>query len=232
MWSCRTKWQILFCEIFERQVVQKKWRLDINSARDAFLMLSSVNFPDGIQRRQTATDELNMRSILEEDDVVCVEVRDIDSDDDTPHLQARSKKHGKLEKGQLLKVYPYLVKEQRRHFHHLEQYGVDLILGRNGFIWVGEHVESINKSTTPSFLDEDGEKYATPLHIRVYICRIANAIRVFSELGFSITVEALLETVVLSESLNVDVADMLGAEFHVLVAEKEAERRKAMMANR
>jgi len=35
-------------------------------------MLSSMNLPDGIQRRRTAVDELNMRSIFEENDVICV----------------------------------------------------------------------------------------------------------------------------------------------------------------
>lgn len=37
-------------------------------------------------------------------------------------------------------VAPYLVKRKKQHFHHLEKYNVDLILGCNGFIWVGEHV--------------------------------------------------------------------------------------------
>ena len=45
-----------------------------------------------------------------------------------------------LKRGQLLTVPAYLVKRRKQHFHHLEQYGVDLILGCNGFIWVGEHV--------------------------------------------------------------------------------------------
>ena len=47
-----------------------------------------------------------------------------------------------LNRGQLLTVPPYLVKRQKQHFHHLEEFGIDLILGCNGFIWVGEHVEA------------------------------------------------------------------------------------------
>jgi hypothetical protein len=35
-------------------------------------MLSSMNMPDGIQRRRTSVDELNMRNIFVEHDVVCV----------------------------------------------------------------------------------------------------------------------------------------------------------------
>ncbi|KAM3691358.1 hypothetical protein ACJW30_08G008800 [Castanea mollissima] len=57
-------------------------------------------------------------------------------------LQARSQKYGKFERGQLLTVLPYLVRSRKQHFHRLEQYRVDLILGCNGFIWVGEYVKA------------------------------------------------------------------------------------------
>ncbi|KAG4393721.1 hypothetical protein AAZX31_03G131700 [Glycine max] len=81
-----------------------------------------------------------MRCIFEENDVVCAEVCGFQHDG--LHLQARSRKYGKLNRGQLLIVPPYLVKRQKQHFHHLEEFGIDLILGCNGFIWVGEHVEA------------------------------------------------------------------------------------------
>ena len=42
----------------------------------------------------------------------------------------------------MLTVPPYLERRRKQHFHHLEQCGVDLILGCNGFIWVGELVEA------------------------------------------------------------------------------------------
>ncbi|KAK8556663.1 hypothetical protein V6N12_003060 [Hibiscus sabdariffa] len=186
------------------EVAQKRWRLEINFNQDAVLMLSSMNMPDGIQRRRTALDELNMRGIFEENDVVCAEVRNFQHDGSL-QLQARSQKYGKLEKGQLLIIDPYLVKKSKLHFHHLEQFGIDLILGRNGFVWVGEHVETRDK-----------------------LCRIANAVRVLSTLGFSMDADLIVETVELSSSLKIDIHDMLGSEFHVLVAEQEAERRSLM----
>ncbi|KAJ6807592.1 putative exosome complex component RRP4-like protein [Iris pallida] len=46
------------------EIAPKRWRLEINFSQDAVLMLSSMNLPDGIQRRRTAVDELNMRSYL------------------------------------------------------------------------------------------------------------------------------------------------------------------------
>uniref|UniRef100_A0A7N2MM22 Uncharacterized protein n=1 Tax=Quercus lobata TaxID=97700 RepID=A0A7N2MM22_QUELO len=88
------------------------------------------------------------------------------------HLQARSQKYGKLERGQLLTVPSYLVRRRKQHFHHLEQCGVDLILG----------------------------------------C-------------FNITIEVIRDTMNLSSSLNLDIHEMLGSEFCVLVAEGEAEQR-------
>jgi exosome complex RNA-binding protein Rrp4 len=70
--------------------------LEINFSQDAVLMLSSMNLPDGIQRRRTAVDELNMRTIFEENDVICAEVRGFQHDGSL-HLQARSQKYGKVD---------------------------------------------------------------------------------------------------------------------------------------
>ncbi|KAI4326488.1 hypothetical protein MLD38_031798 [Melastoma candidum] len=219
------------------EVVPKRWKLNINYSQDAVLMLSSINLPDGIQRRRTAEDELNMRVVFEENDVICAEVRGLQHDG--IHLQARSQKYGKLCSGQLLSVPPYLVKRRKQHLHHLDQLGVDLILGCNGFIWVGEHAEpkddmpvdqendteqDLSSRKYPTTL-EDQERAYTPIETRQNICRIANAIRVASTLGFTITVETITETFNLSASLNTGIHEMLGSEFCVLVAEQEAERR-------
>ncbi|KAK7285410.1 hypothetical protein RJT34_20180 [Clitoria ternatea] len=221
------------------EVAQKRWRLEINYSQNAVLMLSSMNMPDGVQRRRTSVDELNMRSIFEEQDVVCAEVRGFQHDG--LHLQARSQKYGKLHRGQLLTVPPYLVKRQKQHFHHLEEYGTDLILGCNGLIWVGEHTEAkddmvedqVNESAPEAVLPSkyyvnlDQEKNYTTLETRKYICRAANAVRVLSILGFNITLEIIKGVIDLSLSMNLDIHDMLGSEFCVLVAEKEAERRSS-----
>lgn len=127
----------------------------------------------------------------------------------------------------MLTISPYLVKRRKHHFHHLEEYGIDLILGCNGFVWIGEHVvmtEDMLEEQPSSSLEEQEQTY-TPLEIRQNICRAANAVRVLSNLGFIVTVEVIIEMVSLSSSQNIDIHEMLGSEFHVLVAEKEAERR-------
>ncbi|CAJ2660648.1 unnamed protein product [Trifolium pratense] len=227
------------------EVAQKCWRLDINCSQNAYLMLSAMNMPDGVQRRRTAVDELNMRRIFEEGDVICAEVRRSQHDD--IHLQARSQKYGKLNAGQLLTVAPYLVKRQKQHFHHLEKFDVDLILGCNGFVWVGEHVEArdvmvedpVNLSDPQVLIPnensvslEEQDKNYTALETRNYICRAANAVRVLSTLGFTITLESIKEVIDLSISANLDIHDMFGCEFCVLVAEKEAERRSSSKRKR
>ncbi|GAB2278023.1 exosome non-catalytic core subunit rrp4 [Dionaea muscipula] len=213
------------------EVAQKRWRIDINANQDAVLMLSSMNMPDRIQRRRTAIDELNMRNIFEENDVICAEVRNLQHDG-TLQLQARSEKYGKLDRGQLLKVPCYLVKRRKQHFHQLDQYGVNLVLGCNGYIWVGE----LNEAKDIMMVDQpinaqpnstnEGQAN-TPAEIRQNICRIANSIRVLATLGFNITMEVIEEIFNLSRSLDFVVHDMLGAEFCVLVAEREAERRSS-----
>ncbi|GJM96039.1 hypothetical protein PR202_ga12843 [Eleusine coracana subsp. coracana] len=77
------------------KIAPKRWRLEIDFGQDAVLMLSSINLPDGIQRRRTAVDEHNMRAIFEEHDVVCAEVRGFQHGGSL-HLQARSQKYGKV----------------------------------------------------------------------------------------------------------------------------------------
>ncbi|KAI5423352.1 exosome complex component RRP4 homolog [Lathyrus oleraceus] len=208
------------------EVDQKFWRLDINCNRNAYLMLSAMNMPDGVQRRRTALDELNMRGIFEEADLICAEVRGLSHDD--IHLHARSKKYGKLSTGQMVMVSPYLVKRQKQHFHHLEEHGIDLIIGCNGLIWVGEHVKVKDEMEYQVNLTEPAHKKEEKNDTRrEYICRAANAIRLLSTLGFSITLEVIKGVVDLSQSLNLEIHDMLGSEFCVLVAEKEAERRSS-----
>ncbi|KAL9681964.1 hypothetical protein QQ045_013756 [Rhodiola kirilowii] len=75
---------------------------------------------------------------------------------------------------------------------------------------------------------EEQERTYTPPEIRHNICRMANAVRVLSTLGFSTTLELLIEIVNLSTSLKIDIHEMLGPEVCILVAKGEADRRSVM----
>jgi exosome complex component RRP4 len=81
-----------------------------------------------------------------------------------------------LNAGQLVTVAPYLVKRQKQHFHHLEQYDIDLILGCNGFIWIGEHVEAKDNMVEDQANLSDLQNYDA-LETRKHICRAANAVK-------------------------------------------------------
>eukprot|EP00740_Mantoniella_antarctica_P023538 CAMPEP_0198696882 /NCGR_PEP_ID=MMETSP1468-20131203/314437_1 /TAXON_ID=1461545 /ORGANISM="Mantoniella sp, Strain CCMP1436" /LENGTH=236 /DNA_ID=CAMNT_0044453357 /DNA_START=85 /DNA_END=792 /DNA_ORIENTATION=+ len=123
------------------EIAGKRWKLDVNSRQDAILQLSAVNLPGGIQRRRNAVDELNMRQLYGENDLVSAEVQSFYADGAVA-LHTRSLKYGRLSGGQLVRVMPTLVKRVKQHFHRLtkEQLGggdVEILLGCNGFVWVG-----------------------------------------------------------------------------------------------
>ena len=54
------------------QVGAKRWKVNIGSSHEAALMLSAVNLPGSVQRRRTAVDELNMRNVFVEGDLITV----------------------------------------------------------------------------------------------------------------------------------------------------------------
>lgn len=58
-------------------------------------MLSSVNLSGGVQRRRTFEDQLNMRSLFKEDDLISAEVHSVFADGSLS-LHARSLKYGKV----------------------------------------------------------------------------------------------------------------------------------------
>ncbi|QDZ23580.1 exosome complex RNA-binding protein [Chloropicon primus] len=82
---------------------------------EGVLHLSAVNLPGGAQRRRTWEDELNMRNVFRETDVVCSEVQSLHADG-TVALHARSAKYGKLTSGTLVCVPSFLVKKQKHNF--------------------------------------------------------------------------------------------------------------------
>ncbi|KAF0977234.1 hypothetical protein FDP41_003887 [Naegleria fowleri] len=110
----------------------KKWKVDVQARQDAMLDLNSVNIPGG-QRRKTYEDQLNMRSIYQEDDLITAEVHRTDGS--SLQLQTRSSRYGKLANGVMVRVHPSLVKRCTQHFHNFS-FGVRVILGKNGYIWI------------------------------------------------------------------------------------------------
>lgn len=83
---------------------------------------------------RTYEDQLQMRSLFEEDDLVSAEIQNIGADG-TLSLHTRSLRYGKLENGQLIIVPASLMKRLPQHNITLP-WGIDVILGRNGYIWI------------------------------------------------------------------------------------------------
>lgn len=119
-------------------VESKRWKADISGYKDAVLQLSSVNLPGGVQRMRTQEDQLQMRSLFTENDLISAEIQSIGSDG-TISLHTRSLKYGKLENGQVMTVPASLIKRLPQHYISLP-FGVDVIIGRNGQIWITRSV--------------------------------------------------------------------------------------------
>lgn len=85
-----------------------------------------------------------MRRYLQEGDLICAEVQNTYSDGSLS-LHTRVLKYGKLSQGIMLKVPPALIKPMKTHFHHLAN-GAILILGTNGYVWIGASSSGVDRS--------------------------------------------------------------------------------------
>eukprot|EP01035_Chromulina_nebulosa_P017688 gene17688-23278_t len=131
-------------------VEAKRWKVDINGHKDAILQLSSVNLPGGAQRIRTYEDQLQMRTLFTENDLISAEIQNIASDG-VVSIHSRSLRYGKLENGQLIIVNSSLIPRLPQHYINLP-FGIDMLLGKNGFIWITRSMPEEWK--TPGDIDE------------------------------------------------------------------------------
>jgi hypothetical protein len=124
-------------------------------------LLTSTLLRFALQRRRTGVDELNMRTLFEEQDLISVRARaavaqrcgskpvihrarappaqaEVQSffSDGGVALHTRSAKYGRLSRGLLVCVQPVLIKRLKQHFFSLPAHHVDVVLGCNGWVWV------------------------------------------------------------------------------------------------
>ncbi|GMH46101.1 hypothetical protein BSKO_14065 [Bryopsis sp. KO-2023] len=189
---------------------RRNWKIDLNGRVDAQLGLSAVILPGGILRRRTVEDELNMRSVFREGDLISAEVQTVRHDGGI-NLHTRSEKYGQLQGGQLVQVAANLIHRQRHHFHTLDDLGVTLIFGCNGMVWIA-----------PTGKAE--------IENRRNICRLANAVKCLSKLCLPIFLATVMNVFKLSEENAVVIRDMSRSDFLAQIVEKEAERRQDMVA--
>uniref|UniRef100_A0A5S6R085 Ribosomal RNA-processing protein 4 n=1 Tax=Trichuris muris TaxID=70415 RepID=A0A5S6R085_TRIMR len=135
------------------EVLNRRWKIEINARREAHLLLTAVNLPGGVLRRKSVEDEKMMRANLCEGDMISAEVQTV-YPDGSVSLQTRSLKYGKLFKGILVKVPPYLIKRCRMHFINMAC-GPHVIFGVNGYIWLSKR-RDLSVAETGSFVDNTG----------------------------------------------------------------------------
>lgn len=120
------------------EVGGKRWRLDLGGRAEAALLLAAAGaLPGGAAaRKKTAADEAAMRSLFAEGDLIAAEVQALHGDGSVL-VHTRSKKYGRLAGGQVVRLRPASVRRLARQFNALPSIGVDVILGVNGWVWVG-----------------------------------------------------------------------------------------------
>jgi len=188
------------------KVTQKRWKVDINSRLDGILPLSSINLPTGELRRRSAEDELGMREILKEGDVISAEIQTVYNDGSLV-LHTRSVKYGKLGPGTMLKVSSSLIKRRKNHIHNLPC-GASVILGNNGYVWIsplpngrmpGTNLEEEDpESTQPSLEDIE-----VSLKERTVVARLRNSICALAKASIPIFDTSVMHAYDVSEKYDV-----------------------------
>lgn len=182
------------------EIGSKRWRVDCNSRQDAALLLSSIHLPGAIQRRRSESDELQMRSFFAECEVVVAEVQTI-YHDGALGIHTRSLKYGKLVTGELITVHSSLIQRSRTHFF-VFSWNVEVILGLNGFVWVGKPRQTPAEQNLEEIYSSKLDEKLTKTD-REAIARTRNCIICLDKCFRSISQESILRAYELSQSLSV-----------------------------
>jgi len=191
------------------EVQQKRWMIEANGRQSAVLQLSAINLPGGTQRRKTVADELQMRSVFVENDLISCEVQQLQSDGQLM-LHTRNMKYGKLSNGLLITVPSALIKRVKNHFYQFP-FGVQMILGLNGNIWVSHY----EKSEVNYDLKDDAALEATPKNqiisatSREKISRVRNSIHALAVAFAPIHPDSIMTTYEESVERQIACQDML-----------------------
>ncbi|CAP25927.2 Protein CBR-EXOS-2 [Caenorhabditis briggsae] len=180
------------------EVQAKRWKCDVSSRLHANLPLGSVLLPGGDFRRKDVEDEEKMSEFLKNGELICAEIQQVQHDG-TLMLHTRNNKYGKLQQGILIKVPPHLIKKSKKHFHTLP-YGMAVIIGCNGNVWV---TPALPETT----LEEDGshvnEFQTVPHDIRLVMVRVAACIRILRDYSISIFLNSLTTCYEMSQPYDI-----------------------------
>jgi len=195
-----------------------RWKVSLGpGCREASLPLSGVNLPYGVQRKKNEMDALGMRTLFREGDLLSAEVQQIQHSDGVLILHTRSLKYGKLENGCFIQVYPSLIPRRKQHFSTLQDIGVNIILGTNGWIWLQRMIPKEWKSTLLESNEDDSRPLAETLQFlrlkhantpllpdeRKTLVRVRNLIEAYKLIYKEITPESLLDGLQCVQDTNV-----------------------------
>lgn len=181
-------------------VESKRWKVDVSGWKDAILQLSSVTLPGGVQRMRTYEDALQMRGLYKEMDLISAEIQNVGADKSV-WLHTRSLRYGKLENGAYVSVPAGLIKRLPEHYIKLH-YGLSVILGKNGGIWITRSIPDDWKvydqddETTPlaETLQRQNQRHAdTALtrEDRLKVSRLRNSILLLAHASIEISPKAM-----------------------------------------
>lgn len=191
----------------------------IGHARPAFLPLSGVHLPGGVQRVRTAQDAREMRQYLQEGDLVSAEVHKLQADG-TVFLHTRSFRYGKLENGCVITVPPSLVPRRKNHYFDSFLDRFEVLFGCNGMIWMQRKLQNTDSTANPLDGNQDlaelqekrrNEHAQLPYSAdeRKSLARLRNCIECLRLTHTVVTPESVEEVFKRSVDSNTPLADML-----------------------
>lgn len=197
-------------------------------------MLGSVNLPGGVLRRKSDSDELQMRKLLKEGDLLNAEVQSI-FQDGAASLHTRSLRYGKLRNGYFIKIPSSLVIKSKVHAYKLPD-NIDCILGVNGYIWLSKRTKASaaeNANISITRLEEEAgfEIYSDVNEeisrtTREIIARYANCILAlaYAEVGVN---EARIIAAYDASNTYKSAADLVENEVKLVIANEVLSREQA-----
>mmetsp|Transcript_5311 Transcript_5311/g.21711 ORF Transcript_5311/g.21711 Transcript_5311/m.21711 type:complete len:275 (+) Transcript_5311:388-1212(+) len=233
-------------------VAKGHWKLDISSRLSGNLHLSSVDLPGREQRRRTAMDEMNMRNLYGQNDLISAEVQSSQLGAPTV-LHTRNLKYGCLSQGQLISITPALVKRVHQHFYRfpqVRQFSPRLCMCCIMFLafthlYTSSHTKVTGGTTVEFVLARNGLIFvgaravvnagniaksdtgccssALSRLLREYLCRISNTVRVFALLSLSINPHIIWEMSEMSVDWGFEPKEILSSTFQKLVLTKYVE---------
>ncbi|KAG5509659.1 hypothetical protein GH5_05515 [Leishmania sp. Ghana 2012 LV757] len=181
------------------EVTGNKWQVDVNSTQSAVMLLSNVTEPGGILRRRGRDDELGMRQLFDQGDLVAAEVQRITPDGVVSLHTRAAGKYGRLSGlGILVSVRPSLVKRAKHQFVELAEYSTQLIIGMNGNIWVC--------AVHSCAADTSGNEHAADA--RQNVARVVNCIKALGAARVQINPASIEASVVASLEAGLSAFDL------------------------